>query len=63
MKNKWSRKIKSGRNKMNCEHNLNYDDQQSEPLKGNEYYYCTLCKESFVYDFENEKLIKQEMGI
>jgi len=48
---------------MNCEHNLNYDDQQSEPLKGNEYYYCTLCKESFVYDFENEKLIKQEMGI
>lgn len=45
---------------MNCNHDLNYDDQQSEPHRGNEYYYCNLCKESFVYDIENEQLINQK---
>lgn len=45
---------------MNCEHDFKYDDQQSEPHKGNEYYYCSLCKVSFVYDIEKEKLIKQK---
>jgi|694.fasta_scaffold23096_16 hypothetical protein len=45
-----------------CDHELNYDDQQSEPHKGNEYYYCKQCRESFVYDSDNDKLIKQSEG-
>jgi hypothetical protein len=45
-----------------CNHDLNYDDQQSEPHKGNEYYYCKKCSESFVYDSDNDKLIKQTQG-
>lgn len=40
-----------------CEHEYTYDDQQSEPHKGHDYYYCPKCQGCWVLS-ENEKLVE-----
>ena len=44
---------------MDCEHEHTYDDQQSEPHKGHDYYYCPKCKGSWVLN-EDEQLVEME---
>jgi len=45
--------------KAQCEHEIEWDDQQSEPHKGHEYYYCLKCRSSFVLDNETGELVNQ----
>ena len=42
---------------MNCEHEYTYEDQQSEPHKGHDYYYCPKCKGCWVLN-ENEEMVE-----
>ena len=39
-----------------CDHEYEYDEQQSEPWKGNEYFFCRKCESSWYYDHETDSL-------
>ncbi len=40
----------------NCEHEYEWEEQQSEPHKGHDYYYCPKCGNSWKYDPETDSL-------
>jgi hypothetical protein len=42
---------------MNCDHDIHWDDQQSEPHKGYDYYFCSKCGENWATSPDDEELV------